>query len=197
MMFLLTGGRATCYATLIACPHSRPIFNTQRQHRLLTNAPPPTVPASSFCSTATAWCSAADGNRNALQRLGWSAQKARIASAAARYRGWALRGRTAPHRRLLHGVATVAAAEAAVAQGGAAPTAVEAVLLACLLRYIGVRASPYGEDDLGAPPASGVEGSKRRGAAFGCGRVWYPRRECRSSGSSARIGSISRVRYAI
>ena len=78
-------------------------------------------------ATATAWVASAT---------------ARMAHATTRHRGWAARGQTAPHGRLLHGVATVAAAEAAVAQGGAAGTAVEAVLLACRLQDR-VRTSPW------------------------------------------------------
>ena len=63
---------------------------------------------------------------------------ARMAPATARHQGWATRGRKAPHGRLFHGVATVAATESTVAEGGAAAAAVEAVLLAYLLRDRGV-----------------------------------------------------------
>ena len=84
------------------------------------------------------------------------------------------------------------ATEAAVVQGGVAAAVMKAVLLVRLLkdRVAGLAI------DLKDLPSSGSGGSESRGSTFGCWRVWQPRRECRSS-NSARVGSSSRVRYAI
>ena len=84
------------------------------------------------------------------------------------------------------------ATEAAVVQGGVAAAVVKAVLLVRLLkdRVAGLAI------DLKYLPSSSSGGSESRGSTFGCWRVWQPRRECRSS-NSARVGSSSRVRYAI
>ena len=61
-------------------------------------------------------------------------------------------------------------------RGRASAAAVETVLLARLFRGRG-------------------EGMSR-GATFGCGRVWQPRRDRRSSGSSPRVHFSSWARYA-
>ena len=95
------------------------------------------------------------GNRNGLggQRNGSDGTH------TARHRGWATRGRTAPHGRLLHGMATVAAVDAAVAQGRVAAAAVEAVLLACLLRGRGPGLVIW-RDQLWSPPVAASVGVK-------------------------------------
>ena len=151
-------GSAAHHAALVACSHSRPILNIQRRRRLqqaprrrrslfhpfaarllqveALKIPPrsgrfrratamdrhraasPSRWPEAQVATATVWVTSAT---------------ARMASATAQHRGWATRERTGAHGRLLHGLATVAAVEAAVAQGRMAAAAVETALLACLL----------------------------------------------------------------
>ena len=216
---MFTGGSAARHATLVACPRSSPIFNTQWRRQLQQ--------ASHRRRSLLHWFAA---RLCRVKRYRYHHDSVNLAAPVA--------GSTGDNR---HGSASSGIAKPTAAgtggnrdalggqcngsdgtrngstsrMGNAETDGSSLVIDACRVNRGGggghggtwgpvasaaveaVQTSPYGEADLGAPPASGVGGSETWGAAIGRGRVWQLRRKSRLSDFSARVGSSSRVRYAI